>query len=87
LDVVRKAHGFHRLILDSLRDRDPDGARRHMAEHILASKKETLALLHPDPHAGESMVLRELPADVLKELEAIERRSQLAAAAGVEPTD
>lgn len=80
LAVVQKAHRFHRLILDALRDRDPDGARRHMAEHITASKKETLALLHPDPNAAESMVLRELPADVLKELDAIERRSQLAAA-------
>lgn len=77
LGIVKKAHEFHRLILEALRGHDPEAARRHMAEHIVASKLETLSVLHPTPLASQSVVLRELPADVLKELDAIEQARQL----------
>jgi DNA-binding FadR family transcriptional regulator len=80
LGIVQKAHTFHRLILEALRNRDPEAARRQMAAHIVASKEETLSLMNQTPQDTESMVLSELPSDVLKELDAIEQFSQLAAA-------
>jgi DNA-binding GntR family transcriptional regulator len=73
LPVVHKAYQFHRLILDAMRARDPEAARKHMSDHIVAGKLETLSRLHPVPHAQEGAVLGELPADMLRELDEIEQ--------------
>jgi DNA-binding GntR family transcriptional regulator len=73
LPVVHKAYEFHRLILDAMRARDPEAARKHMSDHIAAGKRETLSRLHPVPHAQEGAVLAELPADMLRELDEIEQ--------------
>lgn len=72
LRVVQKAHEFHRRILEALRLGDSAGAQAAMAEHIGRSKQDALARLdHVNP-AIEGDVLRELPADVLRELDLIE---------------
>ena len=73
LPVVHKAYEYHSLILNALRARDGDAARRHMSDHIAAGKRETLSRLNPAPHAKEGTVLGELPADMLKELDEIEQ--------------
>ncbi len=73
LPVVHKAYEYHRLILDALRSRDAEAARRHMSDHIAAGKRETLSRLHPISHTPEGAVLGELPADMLKELDEIEQ--------------
>jgi DNA-binding GntR family transcriptional regulator len=82
LPVVHKAYEFHRLILDALRARDPEAARRHMSDHIAAGKRETLSRLHPTPHAQEGAVLGELPADMLRELDEIEQSQRPPAVSG-----
>jgi DNA-binding GntR family transcriptional regulator len=74
LPVVHKAYEYHSLILDALRARDPEAARKHMSDHIAAGKEETLSRLHPAGDAdARSSVLGELPADMLKELDDIEQ--------------
>lgn len=72
------------LILEALRNRDPEAACRQMAAHIVASKEETLSLMNQTPQHTESMVLSELPSDILKELDAIEQFSQLAVSESTE---
>ena len=44
-----------------------------MAAHIAAGKLETLSRLNPAENVDGGAVLGELPADVLKELDEIER--------------
>jgi DNA-binding GntR family transcriptional regulator len=73
LPVVHKAYEFHSLILAALRARDPESARRQMAAHIAAGKVETLSRLNPAENVDGGAVLGELPADVLRELDEIER--------------
>jgi hypothetical protein len=73
LPVVHKALEFHRLILDALRRHDREMARKHMSDHIVAGKNETLSRLQPAPDSGSSIVLGELPAEMLKELDEIEQ--------------
>jgi hypothetical protein len=80
LPVVHKAYEYHSLILDALRARDAEAARRHMSDHIAAGKRETLSRMHPVPEAEDAGTsLSELPADMLRELDEIEqsRRSGL----------
>jgi DNA-binding GntR family transcriptional regulator len=71
--VVHKALEFHRLILGALRTRDREAARKHMSDHIVAGKNETLSRLQPMQDAGAGAVLGELPAEMLKELDDIEQ--------------
>src|SRR5215213_8750423 len=73
LPVVHKAFEYHSLILAALRARDPEGARRHMLDHIAAGKHETLSRLHLTADMESGAVLGELPADMLKELDDIEQ--------------
>jgi DNA-binding GntR family transcriptional regulator len=73
LRVVRQAHDFHLRILEALRQGDATAARQLMAEHIGRSKQDALARLDHASPAAEGDVLRELPADVLRELDLIEQ--------------
>jgi DNA-binding GntR family transcriptional regulator len=82
LRVVQRAAGYHRKIYDALRSGDSQASQLLMAEHIGASKRDALARLDREADTG-SDVLRELPADVLKELDLIEQPTGAAAIATV----
>lgn len=71
LAVVHQAHGFHSQILDALRNRDGEAARRHMLDHIGASKQQSLD--HFDHDSSVADVSSSLPPDLLKELDSIEQ--------------
>jgi DNA-binding GntR family transcriptional regulator len=79
--VVHRAHDFHRRILAALRDRDAEGARKAMSEHIAAGREETLSRISPEADARAGTVLGELPPEMLRELDEIEQSRKPAAAA------
>jgi len=80
LRVVERATGFHKKILEALRVGDCDAARQLMAEHIGMSKRDALARLEREMAPEGNDVLKELPADVLKELDQIEHLDRIGAA-------
>ena len=74
LQVVGRAHDFHRGIVAALRQGDTETARQAVAEHIQASRRETLDELDHhhatlDPNAP---IANDLPPDLIEELERIE---------------
>jgi DNA-binding GntR family transcriptional regulator len=72
--VVHRARTFHSDILAAIRDRKPEAARQKMAEHIHTSMTESVKSLDKEAIEGESTGGFELPASLLKELDAIEQR-------------
>ena len=75
LDVVHQAHAFHSRILDALRNRDAETARRHMLDHIEASKQQSLD--HFDRDSSAADLSASLPADLLRELDSIEQSGEM----------
>jgi len=76
--VVQSAYEFHRRIVEALREGDDSEARRMMAMHIQASRRETVeqldqqqAMLLPNAPIAD-----DLPPDLIEELERIERGSK-----------
>jgi len=74
LQVVQHAYEFHRRIADALRQGDDRLARQAMAEHIQASRRETLDQLdhHQATLDPNTPMATDLPPDLIAELERIE---------------
>ncbi|CAN5844986.1 GntR family transcriptional regulator [soil metagenome] len=75
LDVIKETHRFHLLIFKAVRDGDAEKARSAMAEHIRASKQETLAhfdRMQSEPDHQNTPL--GLPADVMADLKRLEKR-------------
>jgi len=74
LQVVQRTHDFHRRIVDALRQGDSESARQAVAEHIQASRRETLDELdHHHTTLDQNVpIANDLPPDLIEELERIE---------------
>lgn len=73
LDVIKETHRFHLLIFKAVRDGDAEKARSAMAEHIRASKEETLAHFDRLQTDHQNTPLG-LPDDVMADLKRLEKR-------------
>ena len=73
--VVQRAHEFHHRIAEALRQRDSPSARQAVAEHIQASRRETLDQLdhHQATIDPDTPIADDLPSDLVDELERIEK--------------
>lgn len=73
LQIVERTQRFHRDILSAVRNGEAETARNLMADHIRASKAETLEHFERMGSDGESPAAPiELPADLIEELERID---------------
>ncbi len=78
---VKRSHGLaamkqavegHRRILDALHDRNETAAHDAMAAHLRQAHAELLETVEDSTTSTTGTILRELPADVLKEIHAID---------------
>ncbi|HSH94365.1 MAG TPA: FCD domain-containing protein, partial [Roseimicrobium sp.] len=74
LAVLRETYRFHREILDAVESGDGETARRLMAEHIAASRREALEHYDRTHSGGDTRTIPlGLPEDLLEDLDRIER--------------
>ena len=71
--VVHRARNYHGEIMAAIRSRDPETAKRKMAEHIHISMTDSVKYLDLDAARGEIPAGYELPPELLKELDTIEQ--------------
>ncbi len=75
LRVVDEAHEDHDGVISALKNRDPEKARIVMENHISQSKRYVLQELDRETsqHRAPDMLPSDLPSELLKELERIDR--------------
>lgn len=83
--VVHRARTYHAEIVSAIRSRDSERARQKMAEHIHTSMTESVKSLDREAVEGEPVGGFELPASLLKELDAIEQRATTELAPAARP--